>query len=362
MAKYLFLADREYRDGYFSSEAGRLLIKVLTFHGIKINHCHVLGMFNPDDLTDLTDGEQTKLVRAISDQVVNRVHAHITSDTQYVIALGKLSILALTGASTISKVRIGRSKYAFESDGRDVPILGTVSPNTCLFSEKFFPDLVTDIGKLVNNAPEFVPPNFTVVEGEIEAVTLLRSYIRKAATSGYSQPFPAKSGPGKHTLVFDIEVGMDKDINFEHVANYAMLCVGIQFDDYPVAVLTNTSLTEDTYFLLRLLMDKCITVAHNGKFDLGGLRPLIGQVALGFDTMLASYYFDERTGTNSLKYLAQEYLGAPAYDDVLDSYIGNAKSKDFTKVPKNILYKYNAYDVWCTYLLYKMYTERLSNE
>ena len=101
-------------------------------------------------------------------------------------------------------------------------------------------------------------------------------------------------------------------------------------------------------------------VAHNGKFDLTGLRH-ITKAPLGFDTMLASYVCDERRGTHGLKYLAMERLGAPNYSVLIHKYISR-KGENFAHVPTEVLHKYNAYDVVCTYALMEMYEERMRTE
>ena len=111
---------------------------------------------------------------------------------------------------------------------------------------------------------------------------------------------------------------------------------------------------------LKRLLSKTRIIAHNGKFDLGGLYPHIGGQVLWFDTMLASYCIDERPGNHGLKVLAVERLGAPQYDLEIKQFI--PARGNYANIPRPILYKYNAYDVACTWELYELFAERLEQE
>ena len=92
-------------------------------------------------------------------------------------------------------------------------------------------------------------------------------------------------------------------------------------------------------------------IAQNGKFDLAGLYHLNPRGALNglaFDTMLAHYCLDERRGTHSLDQLCIERLGSPDWKaEFRRSFTG----KNYADAPRDLLYKYNAYDVSNTFLL-----------
>lgn len=77
--------------------------------------------------------------------------------------------------------------------------------------------------------------------------------------------------------------------------------------------------------------------------------------------MLASYCLDERPGNHGLKYLAVEQLGAPKYDEEIAQYIPKG-DKNYANIPRPILYKYNAYDVACTWDLMELFIERLDRQ
>src|SRR6202000_635853 len=58
-----------------------------------------------------------------------------------------------------------------------------------------------------------------------------------------------------------------------------------------------------------------------------------------------------------LKYLAVEILGAPQYDRELDKYLG--KGASYANIPRPVLYRYNAYDVDCTWELAEFFDGEL---
>lgn len=108
---------------------------------------------------------------------------------------------------------------------------------------------------------------------------------------------------------------------------------------------------------LRKLFADLKIIAHNGKFDLAGLWPIFGHIDLYADTMLANYCLDERPGQHGLKVLSVEKLGAPKYDDEIFQYI--PKGGNYADIPRPILYKYNAYDVVCTWDLWELMEPQL---
>jgi DNA polymerase-1 len=135
------------------------------------------------------------------------------------------------------------------------------------------------------------------------------------------------------------------------------LCVGLGYEPGKVAVVGESPLRDASFRreLVRFLSERQL-IAHNGKFDLPG----VGGGKLWFDTMLASYAENEMPGTHGLKYLAREILGAPEYD--LDMKRYTDKGAGFQHAPRDLLYRYNAYDVACTYDLKDHYVANLSPE
>lgn len=207
-----------------------------------------------------------------------------------------------------------------------------------------FPMLVDDIGKLVRkDYDEWTEPQFRVFDTPTEACRALREMRTKY-----------------DTVVVDIECGIEKDTEFDHPDQYQMLCIGFAYAPGRAIVIgeeacKNPGVQRELGEVLRA----CKLIAHNGKFDLAGLGRY-GKGRLFFDTMLASYCVDERPGTHALGYLATEILGSPDWKGVIRKYI--KKGESYALVPRDVLYKYNAYDIANTWGLYEYYVDRLERE
>ena len=88
---------------------------------------------------------------------------------------------------------------------------------------------------------------------------------------------------------------------------------------------------------------------HNAKFD---LKFLVGQLGVtrahcDFDTLLAHYVLDERRGGHGLKALADDYFDTGDYEHGLATYLGS-KAGRWSRIPRDVLYRYNAMDTECT--------------
>jgi len=101
-------------------------------------------------------------------------------------------------------------------------------------------------------------------------------------------------------------------------------------------------------------------VGHNAKFD---LRFIVSQLGVSnghvdFDTIAAHYALDERKEGHSLKPLADDYFDVGDYEHGLDKYLPK-KSGRWSKVPRRVLYKYNAMDTEVTLRLARALEEEL---
>ena len=253
------------------------------------------------------------------------------------VALGNSASEALLGVSGVTKLRVGPgrpSKYL-----PDLHVISTVHPAACLRQGDMFPYLVTDFGKLGDKRDVWLPPEYWVAETPLEALYAI-GFLRQG------------TGP----LVIDIEVDIEKDTAFDHPNRYGMLCIGVGYARKRAIVFADSSLDAQVLRELGILFRSRPLIGQNGKFDLKGLYPLVGTLELWFDTMLASYTFDERPGIHGLKWQAVERLGAPQYDDAIKPYVGGGAS--YANIPRTLLYRYNAYDVACTYELWELYERK----
>lgn len=352
---------QEARQGVpFTGPSGKLLGVVLDHHGIDKGDvflsnaclCRPPGNDTPPKAAILACHD--RLVGELEDRGVEKV-----------IALGNTACESLLGQSGVTKLRVGPPKQSERLPG--IKIIPTIHPAACLRVGDQFPNLVADVGKVNYEPRVWNPPNFVVADTELDALRLLDTLDDRLSRSDGEDGAPVANP--ERVLVVDIEVDIDKDSAFGHPNQYGMLCVGIAYDRSKVLVLSE-GVMESGPVRSRLgqLLRKYRIVAQNGKFDLQGLYPLLGPLELYFDTMLASYCFDERPGIHGLKYMAVELLGAPQYDEGIQKWVKGATESEladysgYGRIPRDILYKYNAYDCACTFDVYLHYLERFEHD
>lgn len=257
-----------------------------------------------------------------------------------VVALGNSAALSVLGVEGVTKLRVGPGRTSPYQELEGSRVIATVHPAACLRQSDMFPSLVADIGKVKVQHEPWIEPEYTVLDDPVEATQALRGLERRAGD-----------------VVVDIEVDIEKDTAFDHPDRYGLLCVGLAHEGGTLVVGERACQDDDVRDALADALGASRIIAQNGKFDLAGLNPVVGTLQLYFDTMLAHYCLDERPGIHGLKHMAVEYLGAPQYDEEIKRYVG---PKDgYGVIPRDLLYKYNAYDAHCTYLLYKMFAARL---
>jgi uracil-DNA glycosylase family 4 len=333
----------------FTGPSGKLLDTVLRGNGFRREDCYITNacLCRPKDNATPTARD----VAACSERMRSEVSAACAGGAP-IVALGNVAASAVFGAKVaITSFRVGPAKESPLFPGtRVVP---TVHPAYVLRASDAFPTFVDDIGKAnATVSVRWEAPAFRVFDEEVDACKALLQLRQRAGD-----------------VVIDIEAGAEKDIDYVHPNQYRLLCVGLCYAPGRAIVISETALqsrhrdgTSPVRLMLRQLLEdrRVRIIAHNGKFDLEGVDTIAPKATLGFDTMLASYACDERQGTHGLKYLAQEKLGAPDYSRLMKKYLD--RSHDFTKVPRPVLYKYNAYDTTCTFALKDMYEKNMTSD
>ena len=337
----------------FTGPSGKLLNTVLKFHNIDrrkvmlTNVCLCRPSDNATPPKAAVVACKARLAREIRD----------FGATDIVALGGTAGTLLVDDPGTITTLRVGPPKRAArflngpDGDSYTARVIPTWHPAYCLRNADAFPALVTDFGKLKESTHEpWSEPEWRAFDDAPSALAVIGELYRLESP-----------------LVIDIEVGFDKDVDFGHPNNYALLCVGIAYARGKAVVLGENALADgEVVNRLRELLRRTASgerrgiIAHNGKFDLAGLYPSLGGLELWFDTMLASYALDERPGNHGLKVLAVEKLGAPRYDDEIKKYI--PRRGNYADIPRPILYRYNAYDVVCTWALYEMFSASMDRE
>lgn len=269
------------------------------------------------------------------------------SDT--IVALGNSAALATLGTEGITTLRVGPGKGSPYEELRGKRIIPTLHPAACLRQSDNFPFLVTDIGKIEGAVDAYTPPEWRLLDNVVDAIRVLGEF------EGRAEP-----------LVVDIEVDIEKDTAYDHPQHYELLCVGLGSEELGIVVLDQDMCAhDDVRAALRDCLRACPLIAQNGMFDLAGLYPVVGPLELWFDTMLASYCLDERPGIHGLKVQAVEYLGMPEYDKFIKKYLEGPTLPEleqyhgYGRIPRDELYRYNAYDIDATLRLYKIQVLRL---
>lgn len=329
---------KEARKGIpFTGPSGQLLDTVMNHHGIKREEVVLTNAVlcrPPDNSTP-----PKSAITACRPRLESELRE---AGVKTVVALGNSAAESLLGQSGVTKLRVGPGKPAMWLEG--VRVIPTLHPAACLRQGDMFPHLVTDVGKVVMTHEPWIPPEYIVVDAVDQAIQVCDELERR-------------EGP----FVIDIEVDIEKDTAYDHPNHYGMLCLGIAYERNKAVVFAEGVMgVQDVRDRLASLLRSKRLIGQNGKFDLAGLYPVLGPLELWFDTMLASYCFDERPGIHGLKHQAVEYLGAPQYDDEIKRFVG--PKQGYGVIPRDLLYKYNATDVVCTYALWEMYEKKFESE
>lgn len=255
----------------------------------------------------------------------------------------------------ITKLRVGPPKLIALDNSIPIELVNTFHPAYCLRSHGMFPLMQSDIVKAIykERISSWYEPTFEVITEPRYAHDLMREIIILNKD---------------HGIVVDTESGRDKDQSYGRDDGLfgRVLCIGIGPTDvsheHHVYVFADScfgidSATGDDFSvpnreLMTRMLNVCGVIAQNGKYDVGVLMKFLNYpepFPLDFDTMLASYACYEVGGIHGLDYMGQEVLGSPDWKDEVKEYI--TKEEGYGAIPREILYRYNAYDVHATRLL-----------
>lgn len=137
-----------------------------------------------------------------------------------------------------------------------------------------------------------------------------------------------------------------------------LLCIVLTWKLEFSAIIPAEVLNQERIKFLNTFLDRMITIAHNGKFDQNGLQREGFHIRLDHDTMLMSYMLNEQTrGAHGLKLLASQLLDTPDYEgDLIDKWFQERRitsvQREYSLLPKNILYRYAGIDGVATLALF----------
>lgn len=326
----------------FYGPSGQLLKQAMMTHGLDGSEalltntvlCRPAGNADPPDAA----------IAACSPRLDNEVAS--LPNLKVVLAVGNTAAsTALRRTTKITVDRVGPPRASDWSSLHQHPrpvvaVVPALHPAAVLRSPSAYKDFVGDVGKAarVLTAPHgawalttvrWESPKVMITNGPSDA----RMCIEQLAV-GLVESTPI--------VAVDIETSFDKDDAFEHAQTLTAL--GICYAPGRSLVVDGPSLQDPQVkrSLEGLFAEKELTF-HNGKFDTSVLAQNGIKAKLTYDTMLASYCLDERSGVHRLEYLGRERLATPSWKN--DFYARGG----FESAPLQDLYMYNGFDAAVTY-------------
>lgn len=362
-------AKNEIRSGEpFVGASGRLLNSVLEHYGINRDDVvltNACSCHYPEDMKSLPK----EAIEACRPRLIAELEA---AGVETAVLMGNSAVKGLMpGERTgITKLRAGAARRAelrpdassSMNPDNTIEVVPTFHPAACLRNQSQFPLMLSDVAKALvkHKRPQlWYEPSVIVIEDPDEAFNKLHE-IHMVSTMGGE----------KHPVCVDTESGRDKDVSFgrDDGPYGRILCVGIGPTVEPwndtVFVFSDSSLVPvRNRDALRLLLRECGIDAQNIKYDVGVLMNYLDEdepFPMSFDTMLASYALYEVGGIHGLKYMGQEILGCPDWDSEIKPFI--SPDQGYATIPREMLYKYNAFDVHNTRMLKEYFVPMLDQQ
>lgn len=313
------------QGGVFSGQGGRLVREVLTEVGLDPEKMFFTNAVSCSPLPGKapTKGEINKCKRWLDHQIQ-------LVKPKYVLLLGNTPLQSVTGKAGITK----RRGKPIEQDG--VIYLPAYNPVSVLKDDELEDRFVSDLS-FFSEIIEFggVPEEegldnkLVISRQDVEDMLAdLKGTVSFDIETNSLNPWQKKNEKGEKDPAKIVAIG------FASATNQWT----IPFN-HPQSPWTLEELVEIVERLDEVLED-CLIVTHNGKFDMLWMRVHYGVVwEIAFDTMLAHYILDEND-RHGLKYLAQKYFGAPDWEIDKEEKQGHA--------PLGKIAKYHAHDVYYT--------------
>lgn len=160
----------------------------------------------------------------------------------------------------------------------------------------------------------------------------------------------------KKGSVIALDIESAGDIDNDTFAAGRILSIALWNGKFGVVIPEELAETPESAELIERLCRDCIVVCHNGTFDMPYLSKRLGiNVYHHEDTLLMHFVLDNLAGEHSLKPLARRWLRAADWDSDAKSYLKHGAY--FENIPRDKLYRYNIYDVYWTYELYKYFKQ-----
>lgn len=192
-------------------------------------------------------------------------------------------------------------------------------------------------------------------------------FLAQALQYGYLGPIDPGLELGKDWVIWEghdisfkkgsviaLDIESAGDIDNDTFAAGRILSIALWNGKFGVVIPEELAETPESAELIERLCRDCIVVCHNGTFDMPYLSKRLGiNVYHHEDTLLMHFVLDNLAGEHGLKPLARRWLRAADWDSDAKSYLKHGAY--FENIPRDKLYRYNIYDVYWTFELYKYF-------
>lgn len=192
-------------------------------------------------------------------------------------------------------------------------------------------------------------------------------FLAQALQYGYLGPVDPALELGKDWVIWEgqdisfkkgsviaLDIESAGDIDNDTFAAGRILSIALWNGKFGVVIPEELAETPESAELIERLCRDCIVVCHNGTFDMPYLSKRLGiNVYHHEDTLLMHFVLDNLAGEHGLKPLARRWLRAADWDSDAKSYLKHGAY--FENIPRDKLYRYNIYDVYWTFELYKYF-------
>lgn len=194
-------------------------------------------------------------------------------------------------------------------------------------------------------------------------------FLAQALQYGYLGPIDPGLELGKDWVIWEgqdisfkkgsviaLDIESAGDIDNDTFAAGRILSIALWNGKFGVVIPEELAETSESAELIERLCQDCIVVCHNGTFDMPYLSKRLGiNVYHHEDTLLMHFVLDNLAGEHGLKPLARRWLRAADWDSDAKSYLKHGAY--FENIPRDKLYRYNIYDVYWTFELYKYFKQ-----
>lgn len=158
----------------------------------------------------------------------------------------------------------------------------------------------------------------------------------------------------KKGSVVALDIESAGDVEGDTFAAGRILSIALWNGRFGVVIPEGLAESSECAELVERLCRDCVVVCHNGTFDMPYLSKRLGiNVYHHEDTLLMHFALDNLAGEHGLKPLARRWLRAADWDSDAKSYLKHGAF--FENIPRDKLYRYNIYDVYWTFELYKFF-------